>query len=169
MDDNSQPYHAHIYYVPETRGVAEQDRQELGDRMASGQIPQLLFIGKMKDYKAGPHPTPQFEIHYTKAALPAIVSFLESTGLTALVHPLTDDDLADHSTLAHWIGEPLEHFRAAAVLRPRRDDQGAQRGLPGEIGIRIRRGINGRPAWRRRSRQAAGPLFRAPFPSLSYA
>ena len=29
-------------------------------------------------------------------------------GLAALVHPLTDDDLADHTRLAHWIGEPLE-------------------------------------------------------------
>jgi DOPA 4,5-dioxygenase len=24
------------------------------------------------------------------------------------VHPLTDDDLADHTTLGRWIGEPLE-------------------------------------------------------------
>ena len=108
MDDNSQPYHAHIYYVPETRGVAAQIRDQLSDKMASGEIPQLLFIGQMKDFKAGPHPIPQFEIHYTKAALPVIVSFIESTGLTALVHPLTDDDVADHTSLAHWIGEPLE-------------------------------------------------------------
>jgi len=108
MDDNSQPYHAHIYYVPETRDVAEQVRYQLGDKMASGEIPQLLFIGQMKDFKAGPHPIPQFEIHYTKAALPAIVSFIVSTGLTALVHPLTDDDVADHTSLAHWIGEPLD-------------------------------------------------------------
>ena len=108
MEDDSQPYHAHIYYTPETRGAAEQARQQLGDKMASGEIPQLLFIGQMKDYKAGPHPIPQFEIHYTRAALPAILSLIETTGLTALVHPLTDDDLADHTVLAHWIGEPLE-------------------------------------------------------------
>jgi DOPA 4,5-dioxygenase len=25
-----------------------------------------------------------------------------------LVHPLTEDDLADHTSLAHWIGEPVE-------------------------------------------------------------
>ena len=40
-------------------------------------------------------------------ALPNIVPMLEATGLTALVHPVTDDDLADHTTLATWIGEPL--------------------------------------------------------------
>lgn len=27
--------------------------------------------------------------------------------LDRLVHPLTDDDLADHTTLAQWIGKPL--------------------------------------------------------------
>lgn len=76
--------------------------------MESGEIPQLLFVGQLKDHKAGPHPIPQFEIHYTKEALPAILRFIEDTGLTALVHPLTDDDLADHTSLGHWIGTPLE-------------------------------------------------------------
>ena len=33
---------------------------------------------------------------------------LEASGLRALVHPLTDDDLADHTRLAHWIGEPVD-------------------------------------------------------------
>jgi DOPA 4,5-dioxygenase len=108
MNDNQAPYHAHIYYAPETRALAEYVRQRLIDLMASGTLPPLLFVGKLKDHKAGPHPIPQFEIHYRKAALPAMLRFIEDTGLTALVHPLTDDDLADHTTLAHWIGTPIE-------------------------------------------------------------
>jgi DOPA 4,5-dioxygenase len=68
----------------------------------------LLFVGQLKDGKAGPHPIPQFEIHYTEEALPAILELIQASGLTALVHPLTDDDLADHTTLAHWIGTPIE-------------------------------------------------------------
>jgi DOPA 4,5-dioxygenase len=35
------------------------------------------------------------------------VPLFEASGLTSLVHPVTDDDLADHTTLAEWIGEPL--------------------------------------------------------------
>ena len=31
-----------------------------------------------------------------------------ASGLTALVHPLTDDDLADHTNLGQWIGNPVE-------------------------------------------------------------
>lgn len=108
MIEDSAPYHAHLYYLPETRAMAEAVRIRLIDRMESGDIPQLLFVGKLKDGKAGPHPIPQFEIHYTKEALPTILHVIEDSGLTALVHPLTDDDLADHTSLAHWIGTPLE-------------------------------------------------------------
>lgn len=108
MTEQDAPYHAHLYYLPETRAVAEAMRLRLIDGMASGTIPRLLFVGQLKDGKAGPHPIPQFEIHYTKAALPTILRLIEESGLTALVHPLTDDDLADHTTLAHWIGTPIE-------------------------------------------------------------
>ncbi|MHB1058845.1 MAG: DOPA 4,5-dioxygenase family protein [Rhodanobacter sp.] len=108
MTEQDAPYHAHLYYIPETRAVAEATRLRLIDAMESGDIPRLLFVGQLKDGKAGPHPIAQFEIHYTKAALPAILRLIEESGLTALVHPLTDDDLADHTTLAHWIGTPIE-------------------------------------------------------------
>jgi len=30
-----------------------------------------------------------------------------ASGLTALIHPLTQDDLADHTTLGQWIGDPV--------------------------------------------------------------
>ncbi|HEV7776615.1 MAG TPA: DOPA 4,5-dioxygenase family protein [Luteibacter sp.] len=119
MNDNDAPYHAHIYYVPETRAVAEVAHNRLRNMLASGEIPQLLFVGQLKDGKAGPHPIAQFEIHYTKEALPAVLCFIEASGLTALVHPLTDDDLADHTSLAHWIGTPLD-LDLTRSIRPAR-------------------------------------------------
>ena len=61
----------------------------------------------MRDYKVGPHPDPQFEVHFQEADLNKIVPILKSSGLTVLVHPLTRDDLADHTTLARWIGDPI--------------------------------------------------------------
>jgi aromatic ring-cleaving dioxygenase len=87
MTEQDAPYHAHLYYVPETRAVAEATRLRLIERMESGDIPQLLFVGQLKDGKAGPHPIPQFEIHYTKAALPSVLRLIEESGLTALVAP----------------------------------------------------------------------------------
>jgi aromatic ring-cleaving dioxygenase len=108
MNDENAPYHAHIYYTAETRTEAEAVRLRFNQMMTSGEAPQLLFIGQLKDRKAGPHPIPQFEIHYTKEVLPAVLAMIERSGLTALVHPLTDDDMADHTSLAHWIGTPIE-------------------------------------------------------------
>jgi len=108
VDDPEAPYHAHIYYVPERRAVAEDLQRRLKQAKATREIAQLLFVGELRDGKVGPHPIPQFEIHFRKQALPAIRPVLEASGLTVLVHPLTDDDLADHTRLAQWIGEPIE-------------------------------------------------------------
>ena len=96
-----QPYHAHIYYEPRERAVAKQLHQRLAASTA------VLFVGELRDEPVGPHPKAQFEAHFREAALPQIVSLIKDTGLTALVHPLTDDDVADHTTLGQWIGEPL--------------------------------------------------------------
>jgi DOPA 4,5-dioxygenase len=125
MSDHDAPCHAHLYYVAETRDTAEAVRRRLLDSMAAGDIPRLLFVGQLKDGKAGPHPIPQFEIHFTKQALPAILRTIEESGLTALVHPLTDDDLADHTTLAHWIGTPIE--LDLSTLDPPGHNQGVAR------------------------------------------
>lgn len=100
LDDNA-PYHAHIYYAAEERAAAE----TLRDRFA-GQ-PEVLFVGRMMDEGVGPHPIAQFEIHFLGSSRAAVIAAIEGSGLRALVHPLTDDDLADHTTLGHWIGEPV--------------------------------------------------------------
>jgi len=96
------PYHAHIYVMPGQKGAAE--------RLLDGftREPAIIFTGRMTKGKAGPHPIPQFEVHFLKRSLDIVVPMIEASGLRALVHPLTDDDLADHTTLAHWIGEPVE-------------------------------------------------------------
>lgn len=96
------PYHAHVYYSDADRAAAEVLRDDFRER------PDVLFVGAMTDRGVGPHPLPQYEVHFREDALPSVVAAIEASGLRALVHPLTDDDLADHTSLAHWIGEPLE-------------------------------------------------------------
>jgi DOPA 4,5-dioxygenase len=96
------PYHAHIYYSAAERHAAEALRTDLARR------PEVLFVGRMTDGATGPHPIPQFEVHFLEANRSAVIDAIETSGLRALVHPLTDDDLADHTSLARWIGEPLE-------------------------------------------------------------
>jgi aromatic ring-cleaving dioxygenase len=113
------PYHAHIYYDPAERSVAATLRD------AFARDPAILFVGAMTDGAAGPHPIPQYEVHFLARSQDAIVAVIEATGLRALVHPLTDDDLADHTSLARWIGEPVE--LDVTVLDPPGINQGIPR------------------------------------------
>ena len=117
------PFHAHIYYDAATRDDAAQLRRTLSSAQADGRA--VLYVGEMRDRAVGPHPVPQFEIHFGAGALPSILPLLEASGLRVLVHPLTDDDLADHTTLARWIGEPL--VLDLSVLDPPGLNQGVAR------------------------------------------
>jgi len=119
MSDGDAPYHAHIYYSDDERPVAAALRHEFAAR------PDILFVGEMTDRGVGPHPIPQYEVHFRQAAAENIISAIEASGLRALVHPLTDDDLADHTSLAHWIGEPVE--LDVTVLDPPGVNQGVPR------------------------------------------
>lgn len=119
MPDGDAPYHAHIYYSADERHTAE----ELREQFVRGR--EFLFVGQMTDRGVGPHPLPQYEVHFVERSLPDVVTAIESSGLRALVHPLTDDDLADHTALARWIGKPLE--LDVSVLDPPGINQGVAR------------------------------------------
>ena len=114
------PFHAHIYYSDDDRPAAEALRDRFLDTPS-----QVLFVGRMMDSGVGPHPIAQYEVHFLEDARPDVVAAIENSGLRALVHPLTDDDLADHTSLAHWIGEPVE--LDVSVLDPPGHNQGVAR------------------------------------------
>ena len=60
-----------------------------------------------------------------------MIARLEASGLRALVHPLTDDDLADHTTRGHWLGEPVA--LDVTVLDPPGVNQGLARFGKGDV------------------------------------
>jgi aromatic ring-cleaving dioxygenase len=125
MDDDAAPYHGHVYYSAEQRPGAEALREQFMRQTRSGSEPHVLFVGRMMDCGVGPHPMAQYEIHFLKRSLDDVLSQITESGLRALVHPLTDDDLADHTSLGHWIGEPLD--LDLAVLDPPGQNQGVPR------------------------------------------
>ena len=114
------PYHAHVYFSDDERPAAE----ALRATFVQGR-PKVLFVGRMMDRGVGPHPIAQYEIHFLEQSRAEVVEAIEASGLRALVHPLTDDDLADHTTLAHWIGEPVA--LDVTVLDPPGTNQGVAR------------------------------------------
>ena len=119
MTKPDSPFHAHIYYESAERPAAAALRDDFG------RDSEILFVGAMTDGAAGPHPIAQYEVHFLARSQAAVVAAIEATGLRALVHPLTDDDLADHTTLAHWIGEPV--MLDVTVLDPPGINQGVPR------------------------------------------
>src|SRR5438445_571519 len=77
MSPSDAPYHAHIYYSGGgRRGAADALRARFsGD-------PEILFVGRMMDEPVGPHPVPQFEIHFLERSLATVIaaSSLQKTG-----------------------------------------------------------------------------------------
>jgi aromatic ring-cleaving dioxygenase len=119
MADPAQPFHAHVYYGAAERAAAELLRVAL---LSKG---EALFVGRLTDGPVGPHPIPQFEVHFDKSALAALMPQFEQSGLRVLVHPLTDDDQADHTSLGRWIGKRVD--LDLSVLDPPGMNQGAAR------------------------------------------
>jgi DOPA 4,5-dioxygenase len=113
------PYHAHIYYSPDERSRAERLRDDFQTKA------EILFVGQLTDRAVGPHPLPQYEVHFLERSRSDVIDAIAESGLRALVHPLTNDDVADHTTLAHWIGEPLA--LDTRVLDPPGHNQGIPR------------------------------------------
>ncbi len=121
----SAPYHAHIYYAAGERPEAAALREKLRAARPGDPLSELRFVGELRDHKAGPHITAQFEIHFDERLLPVVEAELARSGLRALIHPLTLDDLGDHTFLGRWIGEPVA--LALGVLDPLGVNQGLAR------------------------------------------
>jgi len=96
-------WHAHVYYTPETRAVAERLREGIGAR-----FPEAL-LGRWHDRNVGPHTRSMYQVLFPVALYPQIVPFiaLNREGLAVLVHPNTGRDRDDHSLHAMWMGEVL--------------------------------------------------------------
>ena len=67
MTNDNAPWHAHIYYEPAERDAAEALRGDFAEMMVGDDVP-ILFVGRMTDRPVGPHPIPQFEIHFAANA-----------------------------------------------------------------------------------------------------
>lgn len=120
--DDQAPWHAHVY-VGEGESAAAADLR--ARFLAKSADEGVRYVGPVSAGPVGPHPAPQFEIHFERRTLAAVEATIADAGLTALLHPLTDDDLADHTRLARWIGEPLA--LDLTVLDPTGVNQGMAR------------------------------------------
>jgi aromatic ring-cleaving dioxygenase len=108
-------FHAHVYFDEATRGAAERLREELTPRFA-------VEVGRLHLQPMGPHKKPMYEVAFAGAEFAAVVPWLmlNRGGLSILVHPNTDDPVADHEVNLLWLGESVAidvEFLRAVVKR----------------------------------------------------
>ena len=111
-------YHAHFYFDPASRPVAERLRETIAGRFA-------VELGGFSDEPRGPHPISQFNVIFQAEEFQNIVPWLmlNREGLDVLVHPLTDSSYDDHGKNALWLGTPVP-IRFEKLSRP---------GYPGDL------------------------------------
>ena len=105
-------YHAHVYYDPTTRPIAERLRETLIGNFA-------VEPGAFSDEPIGPHPISQFSVIFRPEEFQKVVPWLmlNREALDVLIHPLTESSYDDHSKNALWLGTPVP--MKLDILRPK--------------------------------------------------
>ncbi len=98
-------FHVHIYFTKNEIELAQKVRDEL-----IRAIPQLIYVGELILKPVGPHSKPMFEIHIPAAEIDRIAAIIDKkrSGLSVLIHPVQDDELAAHTVFARWLGDRLK-------------------------------------------------------------
>jgi aromatic ring-cleaving dioxygenase len=110
-------FHGHVYFDETTRGAAERLRVELTPRFA-------LELGRWHVQPVGPHTKPMYQLAFASTQFGAVVPWLmlNRGGLSILVHPITDDPVADHEVNPLWLGEAValdvEFLRGVVKQKP---------------------------------------------------
>jgi len=96
-------YHAHVYYTDDdSRARAAVVRDAIEKAFD-------VTMGRWRDEPVGPHPTPMYQVAFEPDQFAKLVPWLmlNRDGLTILLHPNTDDAVADHRDQPFWFGEVL--------------------------------------------------------------
>ena len=94
-------YHAHVYFDESTLEQAKALCEEAGKQFS-------VTVGRIHQKPVGPHPSWSCQLAIDRSEYADLLSWLalNRKGLTILIHPLTGNDLLDHTDYASWMGEP---------------------------------------------------------------
>ena len=95
-------FHAHVYFDASTHRTAERIHDALAQHLG-------VNVGALHERPVGPHAKAMFQVTITPEQFATVVPWLmlNRSGLSVLVHPTTDDAVADHDTSSLWMGEAL--------------------------------------------------------------
>ena len=93
-------YHAHVYFGPQTLEQARALCAQAGELFG-------VTVGRVHEREVGPHPHWSCQLAFDHTQFDRLIPWLEQHrgDLDVLVHGVTGDDLADHTTHASWLGE----------------------------------------------------------------
>ena len=95
-------FHAHVYFDAATREKAVGFREAIAGRFA-------VELGRWHEGPIGPHTSAMYQVAFSPEQFASIVPWmmLNRGVLRVLVHPMTGDEVADHTSNPLWLGEPL--------------------------------------------------------------
>ncbi|MBV6624588.1 MAG: DOPA 4,5-dioxygenase family protein [Rivularia sp. (in: Bacteria)] len=94
-------YHAHVYFDESSCEQATALCEEAGKQFS-------VKVGRVHRKPVGPHPSWSCQLAFELDESAILLSWLalNRKGLTILIHPLTGNDLKDHTDYASWMGNP---------------------------------------------------------------
>ncbi|QUJ69224.1 4,5-dioxygenase (plasmid) [Photobacterium sp. GJ3] len=97
-------FHAHVYFELSQQTLAEQVRQQI----IAERPDDILAIFSLVPRRVGPHDMPMFELHFADNRT-GLIEWLDQhrAGLSVLIHPVSANELADHTVNALWLGKQL--------------------------------------------------------------
>lgn len=101
--DSIKGYHAHLYFDESTVEQVQLLCEEVKKRFQ-------VTVGRMHHKPIGPHPWWSCQLAFSRSEYTDLISWLalNRKGLNILIHPLTGNDLKDHTDYAAWMGKQLD-------------------------------------------------------------
>jgi aromatic ring-cleaving dioxygenase len=95
-------WHAHVYFDSTSRDAAFAFREPIVARFG-----EIVQMGRFHERPVGPHPMWSYQIAFTPAHFPEVVTWLTLNhgAFDVFLHPNTDDSLRDHRDCAVWLGQ----------------------------------------------------------------
>ena len=94
-------YHVHVYFDSTTLDYAKTLCETAGQLFN-------IAVGRIHQKPIGPHPCWSCQLSFTHSEYADLLSWLalNRRQLNVLIHPLTGNDLDDHTIYASWMGTP---------------------------------------------------------------
>lgn len=103
VKENIALYHAHVYFQQHSLEYALNLRREIASRFGD-----KITMHPPAEGLRGPHGNPMFGLDLPCAQALDVIGFLmlNHGPLSALIHPVTNNELLDHTHHALWLGQP---------------------------------------------------------------